>query len=74
MVAGDLAGAGAANPGIFVLAALTVTMVPLLAGRHLGLLAVPASWSAPARRRTGHLVGALALASWVWQLHRFGWV
>jgi hypothetical protein len=74
LVAGDAAGAAAANPGIFVVAAITVIGLPMLAGRALGLLAVPAPWSAPARRRTGRLVGLLALASWAWQLHRFGWV
>jgi hypothetical protein len=59
LVAGDLAGAVAANPGIFAIAALTVIALP---------------WSAQARRRTGWLVGLSALASRAWQLHRFGWV
>jgi Protein of unknown function (DUF2752) len=53
LVAGDVAGAAAANPGIFAVAALTAFVLPLLAGRALGLS---------------------ALASWVWQLHRFGLV
>jgi Protein of unknown function (DUF2752) len=74
LVGGDVAGAGAANPGIFAIAAITVVVLPLVAGRVLGVLPVPAPWSAPARRRTGRLVGLVALASWVWQLHRFGWV
>lgn len=74
LAAGDIAGAGAANPTIVLLAVLTVAMLPLLVGRRLGLLPAPVAWSARARRRTGHLAGALALASWVWQLRRFGWV
>ncbi len=74
LAAGDVVGAGAANPVILLLAALTVTMLPLLVGRRLGLLPAPAAWSARARRRTEHLAGVLALANWAWQLHRFGWV
>jgi Protein of unknown function (DUF2752) len=72
LVAGELAGAAAANPGIFAVAGLAAFVLPLLAGRALGLLPAPAPWSASARRRTGRLVGLLALASWVWQLHRSG--
>ncbi len=74
LVAGDVVGAGAANPVILLLALLTITMLPVAVGRRLGLLPPPVAWSAQARRRAERLAGVLALASWVWQLHRFGWV
>ncbi|HEX5740194.1 MAG TPA: DUF2752 domain-containing protein [Pilimelia sp.] len=72
LAAGDPAAAGDANPAVFGLAALTAVGLLALAGRRLGLLPPPVAWSAAARRRTGWLVGALALGSWLFQLRRFG--
>jgi hypothetical protein len=71
LAAGDAEGAGAANPFIFVLVAITAITLPLVAVRSVGALSPPMPWSPAARRRTRQLAGVLAIASWVWQVHRF---
>jgi len=74
LVHGDLAGAVAANPFVLGLA-LLVGMAPvLLSTRRLGVLGPPAQWSPARRRRIGWAVGLLAVVSWVYQLHRFGFI
>ncbi|MGI5212894.1 DUF2752 domain-containing protein [Plantactinospora sp. CA-290183] len=72
LVRGDLGSAAAANPVIVGLAVVTVVAIPLLALRTVGALPPPVAWSAPARRRTEWGSGLLALASWLFQLHRLG--
>lgn len=72
LVRGDVLGAAAANPMVFVLAACTVAVGPLVALRGLGVLASPRPWPARRRRRTEWVFGLLALASWIFQLHRLG--
>src|ERR1700754_1970757 len=69
---GDVGAAAAANPVIFGLAALAVAVGPLVALRAAGVLPLPRPWSPNQRRRTGWLAGLLALASWLFQLHRLG--
>jgi Protein of unknown function (DUF2752) len=69
---GDVAVAFAANPVIFGLAALAVAVGPLVALRAAGVLGPPRPWSPERRRRTGWLAGLLAIASWLFQLHRLG--
>jgi hypothetical protein len=65
LVRGDLAGAAAANPAVFLLAALAVAVGPLLVLR-------PIPHPVRARARTGWGIGLLAMASWAVQLHRLG--
>lgn len=72
LVRGRLGAAFGANPLIFGLAALAVLVVPLVALRAAGVLKTPDPWSPARRRRTGWLAGLLALASWLFQLHRLG--
>jgi hypothetical protein len=69
---GDAGGAAAANPVIFGLAALAVAVGPLVALRATGVVPLPRPWSPNARRRMGWLAGLLAVASWLFQLHRLG--
>jgi hypothetical protein len=71
LVSGDPAGAAAANPLVFLLAALVIATVPVLLFRFAGRGAEPRPWSVVARRRTGWVVGGLAALSWVFQLHRY---
>jgi hypothetical protein len=73
LAAGDARGAGAANPFIFVLVTVIAITLPLVAGRSIGAVSSPTPWSPAARRRTRQVAGVLAVVSWVWQLHRFGW-
>jgi len=72
LVRGEFGAAFDANPLIFGLAALAVTVVPLVALRAAGVLKTPVPWSVARRRRTGWLAGLLAVASWLFQLHRLG--
>jgi hypothetical protein len=74
LAAGDLGAATAANPFVLLLAAGTLLMTALLVARALGWAPPPAPWSAGARRRACWTVALLVAASWVFQLHRFGWV
>jgi hypothetical protein len=74
LVAGDIATALAANPFILGLAVLALVAPPLLAARAAGLVGPPVVWSDPARRRVSWAVGLLALVSWSYQLHRFGYL
>jgi hypothetical protein len=72
LVRGEAGAAFGANPLIFGLAALAVAVGPLVALRAVGVLKNPDPWSATRRRRMGWLTGLLAVASWLFQLHRLG--
>jgi hypothetical protein len=72
LVRGELGTAFGANPLIFGLAALAVAVGPLVALRAVGVLKPPRPWSPVRRRRVGWLFGLLAIASWLFQLHRLG--
>ena len=62
------------NPFVLVLAGFTLVMAVLMAARAAGRAAGAAQWPA-SRRRQGYWVAAvLAVLSWGFQLHRFGWV
>jgi hypothetical protein len=74
LAAGDPGAALAANPFLLVLAGFTLVMAVLMAARAAGWLAPPAQWPPARRRQTYWVVAGLAAASWVFQLHRFGWV
>jgi hypothetical protein len=71
---GRVAASLADNPAALALAVLTAVMIPVLVLRLVGLVASPVPWSARARRRTYLAAIAAAAASWVLQLHRFGFV
>ena len=72
LVRGEFTAAGAANPLIFGLALLAIAVVPLVGLRATGVLTGPRPWSPAGRQRTGWLAGLLAVASWLFQLHRLG--
>jgi len=69
---GEAGTAFAANPVIFGLAALAVAVGPLVVLRATGVLKPPRPWSPTRRRWTGWTAGLLAVASWLFQLHRLG--
>ena len=71
---GDWLAAARANPAVYLLAVLVISTAPLLLARVAGWAAPPRSWPAARRRRTGQLMGCLAAASEVFQLHRFGFL
>lgn len=69
---GHVGDAVAASPVIFGLAALAVAVGPLVALRAMGVVPLPRPWSPDRRRWMGWLAGLLAIASWLFQLHRLG--
>ena len=71
---GDLAASLAANPFLLLLAAATAVMAAVMAGRAAGLVAPPRPLSGAWQRRATLAAAGLALASWVVQLNRFGWL
>lgn len=71
---GEWGAAAAANPLVYLIAALVAGTVPVLVARVAGRVAAPRPWSAAARRRTGWVMGCVVCLSWVFQLHRFGFL
>jgi Protein of unknown function (DUF2752) len=74
LASGDLGVAVAANPFALLLAGLTLVMAVLMVARALGWAPAAAQWSPSRRRQTLWVTVVLAVASWVVQLNRFGWV
>jgi hypothetical protein len=74
LAAGDLGAAVAANPFVLALAGFTLVMAVVMAARAAGWLAPAAQWPAARRRQSYRVVAVLAVLSWAFQLHRFGWV
>ena len=74
LASGDLAGALAANPFVLVLAGFTLVMAVLMVARAAGLVPGAAQWPASRRRQSSRVAAVLAVLSWAFQLHRFGWV
>jgi hypothetical protein len=74
LVSGDLGTAVAANPFALLLAGFTLVMTVLMVARALGRAPAAAQWSPSRRRQTLWVAAVLAVASWAFQLHRFGWV
>jgi hypothetical protein len=72
LVHGHVGAAAAANPVVFGLAACVAVAGPLVLLRAAGVLKPPDPWSADRRRRMGWAVGLLAVASWLFQVHRLG--
>jgi hypothetical protein len=71
---GRWAAAAAANPLVYLLAALFAGTAPVLLARVLGLAGAPRPWPAATRRRAGVVLAALTVLSWLFQLHRFGFL
>ncbi|HUZ35544.1 MAG TPA: DUF2752 domain-containing protein [Streptosporangiaceae bacterium] len=71
---GDWRAAAAANPLVYLIAALLVCTAPVLVARAAGRAPAPRPWSDAARRRTGWAMGCLVALSWLFQLHRFGFL
>jgi hypothetical protein len=74
LASGDLAGALVANPFVLVLAGFTLVMAVLMVARAAGMVPGAAQWPASRRRQSYWVAAVLAVLSWAFQLHRFGWV
>ena len=71
---GEWGVAARTSPLAYLVAALAVGTAPLLVARTTGRVGPPRRWSAAARKRTGRIVAVIVTASWVFQLHRFGFL
>ena len=71
---GQWQAAAATSPLVYLVAALAAVTAPVLVARALGLAGPPRHWSAGTRRRTGWAVAVLVALSWLYQLHRFGFL
>jgi hypothetical protein len=74
LVAGDPNAALTANPFVLGLVVLAVVAMPLLALRAAGLIGPPVACTATTRRWVNWLGALLAGLSWIYQLHRFGFL
>ena len=71
---GQWATAASTSPLAYLVAAFVVATTPVLLARAAGLTRPPRPWSAAARRRTRYAAAIVVAMSWVFQLHRFGFV
>ena len=71
---GEWKTAAATSPLVYLIAALVACTAPVLLARTAGLASPPRPWSAAARRRTGWVMACVVALSWLFQLHRFGFV
>jgi len=71
---GQWATAASTSPLAYLVAALVVGTTPVLAARLAGLAGTPRPWSDRARQRTRNVVLVVVAMSWVFQLHRYGFL
>jgi hypothetical protein len=71
---GEWEAAARTSPLAYLVAALVVGTAPILLARVFGQAPPPRPWSAAARQRTARVAGVIVAASWVFQLHRFGFL
>lgn len=71
LVRGDLGAAARANPSAILIASFVVVMLGVLVLRHLGRLGPPIAAGHDRIRLVARGIGALVVASWIFQLHRF---
>jgi len=71
---GEWGSAAAANPLVYLAAALVVCTLPVLLGRTAGLASGPKPWSEAKRRRARWAMAVVVGLSWLFQLHRFGFL
>ena len=69
---GEWGSAAAANPLIYLAAALVLGTIPVLLARAAGLAPGPRPWPEARRRRVRWAMAVLVGLSWLFQLHRFG--
>jgi hypothetical protein len=71
---GEWRAAAVTSPLVYLVAALLVITAPVLVARAAGWAPPPRPASPARRRRTGWAVAFLAGLSWLYQLHRFGFL
>ncbi len=71
---GQWATAAATSPLAYLVAGLVAVTTPVLAARTAGLARPPRPWSEAARKRTRYVASVVVALSWVFQLHRYGFL
>jgi hypothetical protein len=71
---GRWGSAAAASPLVYPVAALVAGTIPVLLARSAGWAPGPRPWPEAVRRRTRWAVAVLIALSWLFQLHRFGFL
>jgi hypothetical protein len=71
---GEWGSAAAANPLVYLAAILVVGTLPVLLARTAGLAGGPRPWPEAKRRRVHWAMAVLVALSWLFQLHRFGFI
>jgi hypothetical protein len=71
---GNWAAAAQASPLAYLAAGLAVGTAPVLVARAAGRAAEPRAWSEAARRRTRWALAVVVALSWIFQLHRYGFL
>ena len=71
---GNWAAAALANPLAYLAAGLAVGTAPVLVARAAGRAGRPQAWPAAARQRAGWALAVVVALSWIFQLHRFGFL
>jgi Protein of unknown function (DUF2752) len=71
---GQWGTAASTSPLAYLAAGLVIGTTPVLAARLAGVAKPPRPWSATARKRTQYVVYVVVALSWVFQLHRYGFL
>ena len=71
---GEWGSAAAANPLAYLAAALVTCTLPVLVARTAGMAPGPRPWPEAKRRRARWALAAVVGLSWLFQLHRFGFL
>ena len=71
---GQWATAASTSPLAYLAAGLVVGTTPVLLARAAGLAKPPRPWSARARKRTRNVALVIVAMSWIFQLHRYGFL
>lgn len=74
LVRGDLLGAATANPLVIPITAFSIAVLIVMALRFAGYLGLPQPWRIERNRITHSGIAIVAVASWVFQLNRFGFI
>jgi Protein of unknown function (DUF2752) len=71
---GQWATAASTSPLAYLVAGLMLGTAPVLVARAAGVARPPRPWSESARRRTRYMAYVVVAMSWVFQLHRYGFL
>jgi hypothetical protein len=74
LVHGHWATAAATSPLAYLVAGLVAGTTPVLALRVAGLVKPPRPWSEQGRKRTRYVASVVVATSWIFQLHRYGFL